>query len=218
MKNQVITALRFTVVTTILFGLLYPLGVTGLSRLLFPRQANGSLIIRDQKVIGSALIGQGFSGEGYFHSRPSSAGTGYDATNSSGSNLAPTNKQLIERVAGDVRTLQAERPGVAIPADLVTASGSGLDPDISVAGAEFQIPRVAKARKVSTDAIQQLVAKHTRGRQFGLLGEARVNVLELNLDLDTTYRLSDSTATKAILASGTDAASAIGSGNRPTAR
>jgi len=187
MKEHLNVALRFTIVTTILFGLLYPLGVTGLSQLLFSRQANGSLIENNGQIVGSRLIGQEFTSESHFHPRPSAAGGGYDATSSGGSNLGPTNQQLVDRVKQDVAKLQQENPGTAIPADMVTASGSGLDPDISPAAAEFQIARVAKARGMSADALRAVVARHTLARQFGVLGEARVNVLELNLDLDESY-------------------------------
>ena len=187
MKKEIQIAMRFTLLTTILFGLAYPLAITGLSRWLFPRQANGSLILRDGKTVGSQLIGQTFTSDKYFHSRPSNAGDGYDAANSSGSNLAPTNHQLIDRVQGDVAKLRAENPGIPIPADLVTSSGSGLDPHISPASADFQVPRVARARGISSDTLRTLVAKHTEARQFGLLGEPRVNVLELNLELDTAF-------------------------------
>jgi K+-transporting ATPase ATPase C chain len=187
MKKEIQTAMRFTLLTTILFGLAYPLAITGLSRWLFPHQANGSLIVRDGKTVGSQLIGQTFTSDKYFHSRPSNAGDGYDAANSSGSNLAPTNRQLVDRVQGDVARLRAENPGTPIPADLVTSSGSGLDPHISPASADFQVPRVAHARGISPDALRVLVAKHTETRQFGLLGEPRVNVLELNLELDTAF-------------------------------
>ncbi len=168
-----------------LFGVLYPLGITGLSQVLFPKQANGQLIEKNGKVVGSAIIEQSFTGPGYFHSRPSNAGTGYDATSSSGSNLAPTNKNLIDRVKGDVQKAEAENPGAPVPVDLVTASGSGLDPDISPVSAEFQIARVAGKRHVASDDLRALVHKHTRSRQLTVLGEPRVNVLELNLDLDS---------------------------------
>jgi K+-transporting ATPase ATPase C chain len=187
MKNHLIVAMKFTLITTLLFGLLYPLAVTGLSHLFFPKQANGSLIERNGQILGSRLIGQPFTSDKYFHSRPSAAGSGYDATASSGSNLGPTNKQLVDRVKQDVAKLQQENPGVAIPADLVTTSGSGLDPDISPAAAEFQIPRIARARGISAETLRPLVARHTQQRQWGILGEARVNVLELNLDLDASF-------------------------------
>jgi len=185
MKKELILALRFTLVTTLVFGLLYPLGVTGLSKLLFPKQAAGSLIEKNGRTIGSKLIGQSFTSDKYFHSRPSAAGNGYDASASSGSNLAPTNQALVDRVKSDVAKLQQENPGTAIPVDLVTASGSGLDPDISPAAADFQIPRVAKTRGLSADSLKALVARHTLGRTWGIFGEPRVNVLELNLDLDS---------------------------------
>jgi potassium-transporting ATPase KdpC subunit len=184
MNKNLMVAIRFTVVTTIVFGLCYPLLVTGLSQWFFPKQANGSLIVKNGQIIGSELLGQTFSGDKYFHSRPSAAGTGYDPLASGGSNLAPTNQTLVTRVAQDVAKWQQENPGAPIPADLVTASGSGLDPDISPASAEFQVPQVAKARGISVEEVRRLVAKHTQQRQLGILGEPRVNVLELNLDLD----------------------------------
>jgi len=184
MKRNVLVAVRFTLITTVIFGLGYPLGVTLLSQGIFPNQANGSLIVKDGKVVGSRLIAQAFTGDQYFHPRPSAAGNGYDPTSSGGSNLAPTNQALVMRVQQDVAKLQKENPGASIPADLATASGSGLDPDISPAAAEFQIPRVAKARAMKTDDLRRIVARHTQPRQLGLLGEPRVNVLELNLDLD----------------------------------
>jgi K+-transporting ATPase ATPase C chain len=185
MKKNLLISLRFTLVTTVIFGLLYPLIVTGLSQVLFPGRANGQLIERNGKIVGSRIIGQAFTGPGYFHPRPSNAGTGYDPTSSGGSNLGPTNKALIERVKGDVGKLQTENPGAPIPVDLVTSSGSGLDSDISPAAAEFQIPRVAHSRGMKQEDVRALVQKHTKGRDLGFLGEERVNVLELNLELDT---------------------------------
>ncbi|HEV2395764.1 MAG TPA: potassium-transporting ATPase subunit KdpC [Candidatus Sulfotelmatobacter sp.] len=187
MKKNLITAFLMTIATTILLGIIYPLIVTGLAQLIFPNRANGELIKHDGKIVGSRLIGQGFTGPAYFHSRPSAAGNGYDAANSGGTNLGPTNQKLIRRVAQDVTSLQAENPGKPVPIDLVTTSASGLDPDISPAGAEFQIPRVARERGTPENNIRQLVVKHTAGRQFGILGEPRVNVLELNLELDARY-------------------------------
>jgi potassium-transporting ATPase KdpC subunit len=187
MKENLRIAILFTLVTTIVFGLLYPLGVTGLAQLLFPAQANGSLLAKNGQAVGSKLLGQMFSSPGYFHPRPSGAGTGYDASQSGSPNLAPTNHALIERVKRDVDKLHAENPGAAIPVDLVTTSASGLDPEISPAAAEFQVPRVAKARGVSEEEVRLLVSKHTLKRQWGFLGESRVRVLELNQDLDATH-------------------------------
>lgn len=186
MKENLRIAVLITIVTTILFGLLYPLAVTGLGQLLFRGQANGGWVVRNGQVIGSRLIAQPFSSDRYFHPRPSAAGTGYDpvAAGGSASNLGPTSRQLADRVKGDVEKLRAENAGAAIPVDLVTTSASGLDPDISPAAADFQIPRVARARGIPAEQLRSLVAKHTQGRQFGFLGEPRVNVLELNLDLD----------------------------------
>jgi K+-transporting ATPase ATPase C chain len=187
MKNLV-TAILMTIVTTILLGLAYPLVVTGLAQVLFREKANGQLIERNGVVIGSRLIGQPFSSPGYFRSRPSAAGAvGYDAGASSGSNLGPTSRKLIDRVQADVRKLQAENPGKPIPVDLVTTSGSGLDPHISPAAAEFQVARIARERGVSEEQVRQVVTAHTERRQFGFLGEPVVNVLELNLDLDSKF-------------------------------
>lgn len=184
MKNFV-TAILMTIVTTVLLGLIYPLVVTGIAQVIFPDKANGQLIVKDGQVRGSRIIGQPFSSPGYFRSRPSAAGAaGYDAGASSGSNLGPTNQKLIDRVKADVERLQGENPGQPIPVDLVTTSASGLDPHISPAAAEFQVPRVAKERGMSEAEVRQLVQAHTQGRQFGFLGEAGVNVLELNLALE----------------------------------
>jgi K+-transporting ATPase ATPase C chain len=190
MKN-LITAVLMTIVTTVLLGLIYPLVVTALAQVIFPTQANGSLIrSADGTVIGSLLIGQPFSSPGYFRPRPSAAGAnGYDAGASSGSNLGPTTQKLIDRVKADVEKAQAENPGKSVPIDLVTTSGSGLDPHISPAAAQFQVPRVARERGISEVELRGIVAAHTAGRQFGFLGEPRVNVLELNLELDGKYPL-----------------------------
>ena len=187
MKKNLLTAILMTITTTILLGIIYPLVVTGIAQVLFPRKANGQLIQLDGKTVGSSIIGQGFSGPAYFHSRPSSAGNGYDAANTNGSQLGPTNQKLIDRVKGDVATAQVDHPGMAVPIDLVTASASGIDPHITPAAAEFQLSRVAKERGTTVDRLQALVAKHTEGRQLGILGEARVNVLELNLELDQQF-------------------------------
>lgn len=185
MRRTLITAVLYTLATTVLLGIGYPLLVTGLAQLLFRNQANGSLLRQDGHVIGSRLIGQSFTGAQYFHSRPSAAGSGYDAANSGGSNYAATNQKLVDRVAGDVQQLAKEHPGQPVPIDLVTASASGLDPDITPAAAEFQIARVARARAMREDAVRSVIARHTLGRQFGILGETRVNVLALNLDLNS---------------------------------
>ena len=189
MKRNFLISIWMTLATTFLLGIIYPLVVTGLAQLLYPRQANGELIRRpDGAVVGSTLLGQPFTSAGYFHSRPSASGpAGYDPMASGGSNLGPTNKALIDRVAGIVQSLSAENPGASIPVDLATTSGSGLDPHISPASAEFQIPRVARERGMREDEVRALVAKHTEQRQLGFLGEPRVNVLELNLDLDATH-------------------------------
>lgn len=181
MKKHLITAFLYTIITAVILGVLYPLAITGVAKVAFRDKAEGQLIRRNGEVIGSKLIGQPFTGPGYFHSRPSSAGTGYDASASSGSNLAPTNKALIDRVSK--RTI-GEDVGPAVPVDLVTASGSGLDPDITPAAALYQIPRIARERKLQEDPVRQLVMAHITPRQLGLLGEPRVNVLQLNLDLD----------------------------------
>jgi potassium-transporting ATPase KdpC subunit len=189
MKKNLLISLWMTIVTTILLGIVYPLMVTGLAQVFFKDKANGQLIVQSGKVVGSRIIGQAFTGPGYFHSRPSAAGNGYDAANSSPSNLGPTNKQLIERVKASVSTEggSAER---LVPIDLVTTSGSGLDPHITPAAAEFQIGRVAKERGITPDQLRQLALEHTEGRQLGFLGEPRVNVLELNLALDQRFPLS----------------------------
>jgi potassium-transporting ATPase KdpC subunit len=192
MRRNIITAALYTIVTTIIFGLIYPFVVTGIAQVIFKDKANGQLIQQNGQLIGSRIIGQPFTGAAYFHSRPSAAGTGYDAANSSGSNYAPTNKKLIDRVAGDVAALQQEHPNTDIPIDLVTASGSGLDPHITPAAADFQVARIAHERNLPEATIRQLISRHTEGRQLGFLGEPRVNVLELNLDLDQTAPLSKS--------------------------
>jgi len=189
MKKNLLIAVWFTLVTTVMFGVLYPFTITGLAQVLLPDQAKGQLIERNGRIVGSRIIGQSFNGPGYFHSRPSSAGTGYDATSSSGSNLGPTNKTLLDRVRADVEKARQENPSALIPADLVTASGSGLDPDISPASAEFQIPRVAHERHMAESDLRALVVRYTQPRQFGILGEPRVNVLQLNLALDSSQPL-----------------------------
>ncbi len=187
MKKNLLIAVLMTIATTILLGIIYPLVMTGIAQLIFPKKANGQLIERSGKVVGSSIIAQGFTAPGYFHPRPSFAGNGYDAANSNGSQLGPTNQKLIDRVKGDVSTAQAENPGTLVPIDLVTGSGSGLDPHITPANAEFQLPRIARERGIGSDQLKALVAKHTEGRQWGFLGEPRVNVLELNLALDQQF-------------------------------
>jgi K+-transporting ATPase ATPase C chain len=190
MKKNMLISIWMTLVTTLLLGVVYTHVVTGLAQVMFPRQANGELIQGSGQLQGSTLIGQPFTAPGYFHSRPSAAGAaGYDAGNSSGSNLAPTNRTLLDRVSASVQAARAENPNAAIPVDLVTASGSGLDPDISPAAAEFQIVRVARERGMSEQDVRAIVKKHTLGRQLGFLGEPRVNVLELNLDLDAVHTM-----------------------------
>ena len=184
MKKNLLIAVMMTIFTTILLGIVYPLVVTGIAQVVFPAKANGQLIVANGKIVGSKIIGQSFSGPTYFHSRPSAAGTGYDAASSGGTNLGPTNKNLIDRVAQDTKALQAENPGVPVPVDMVTTSASGLDPHISIAAAQFQVPRVAHSRGLDSSQVEQLVGRYTEGRQFGFFGEPRVNVLELNLALD----------------------------------
>jgi K+-transporting ATPase ATPase C chain len=187
MKKNLSTAILMTVATTILLGIIYPLVVTGLAQLIFPKQANGQLIQRNGKTIGSSILAQGFSSPAYFHPRPSFAGNGYDPTNTNGSQLGPTNQKLIDRVKGDVSTAHADNPNEPVPIDLVTGSASGLDPHITPAAADFQLPRVAKERGTTVDQLRALVQKHTEDRQFGFLGEPRVNVLQLNLELDERF-------------------------------
>lgn len=187
MKKNLITAVLMTIATTILLGLVYPLLVTGIAQVIFPKQANGQLIQQDGKTVGSRIIGQGFSGPAYFHSRPSAAGTGYDAANSAGSNFGPTNQKLIDRVKGDVASARADNPGQSVPIDLVTTSASGFDPHITPAAAEFQLPRIARGRGTTIEQVRAVLAKHTEPRQLGVLGEARVNVLELDLELDKRF-------------------------------
>ena len=178
------TSIRFTILATILVGLLYPLTITGLAEAMFPHQANGSLFTRDGQVIGSELLAQSFTSNKYFHPRPSAAGDGYDATSSGGSNLAQSNAKLVQRIQTDIDKLQAQNPGRVVPIDLVTTSGSGLDPDITPDGAYYQVPRVARARGLSEVAVRQLVTAHIEKRTLGVLGEPRVNVLLLNLSLN----------------------------------
>lgn len=192
MKQQLRIAFWMTVVTTILFGIVYPLVVTALAQVFFPVQANGEIISQNGTIIGSHIIGQAFSSPGYFYSRPSNAN--YDGLNSGGTNLGPTNRQLIEQVEADAEKLRKQNPRAPIPVDLVTASGSGLDPDISIAAAEFQIPRVAQQRGMSEAQVNTLVREYTEGRQFGILGEPRVNVLGLNLALDAVHPVRYSSA------------------------
>jgi K+-transporting ATPase ATPase C chain len=186
-KRNLIAAVLMTVVTTVLLGLIYPLVVTGLAQVMFPAKANGQLIERNGTVIGSHIIGQAFSSPGYFRSRPSAAGTGYDAANSAGTNLGPTNKKLIDAVKAAVEDAKKENPGAPVPIDLVTSSASGLDPHISPAAALFQVPRVARERGIQESDVRTLVDTYTSGRQLGFFGEPGVNVLELNLALDGQY-------------------------------
>lgn len=189
--KQIFPAIMLTIVLTLLVGIVYPLAVTGISQLLFKEKAQGSLIIKDNKVVGSQLIGQSFQGAGYFHSRPSAAGNGYDATASSGTNLGPTSAKLMnEKIKPAVEALKVENPNKPVPVDLVTSSGSGLDPHITPAAAEFQIPRVARERKIGEDQLRRLVQQFTEARQFAILGEPRVKLLELNLAIDATHPMS----------------------------
>jgi potassium-transporting ATPase KdpC subunit len=185
--RNLLIAVLMTIVTTLLLGIVYPLVVTGVAQVLFPAKANGQLIERDGKMVGSRIIGQAFSSAGYFRSRPSAAGTGYDAANSAGTNRGPTNKKLVDAVKAAVDAAKQENPTVPVPVDLVTSSASGLDPHISPAAAEFQVPRVARERGIPEDEVRRLVSVHSAGRQFGILGEPVVNVLELNLSLDTDH-------------------------------
>ena len=186
MRN-IVTAALMTVVTTVLLGIVYPLAITGIAQAIFPDKANGQLIEQNGKVIGSRIIGQGFSSPGYFRSRPSAAGTGYDAANSAGTQLGPTNKKLIDNVKANVEAARKENATASVPVDLVTTSASGLDPHLSPAAADFQVGRVARERGISEADVRAIVAAHTEGRQLGFLGEPRVNVLELNLALDASH-------------------------------
>lgn len=188
MKKNLVTSILYTLATTVLLGLIYPLAMTGIAQVLARENANGQLIHRDGAFIGSRLLAQPFTGAAYFHPRPSAAGNnGYDASNSGGTNFGPTNQKLVDRVKADVSSLQAENPGKPVPIDLVTTSASGLDPHITPAAAEFQVPRVARARNLTQQQVREIVLQHTERRQFGFLGEPRVNVLELNIDLDERY-------------------------------
>jgi K+-transporting ATPase ATPase C chain len=190
-KSNLVAAVRMTVATTALFGVVYPLVVTGLAQVLFRDKANGQLIEQNGRIIGSRIIGQAFSSPGYFRSRPSAAGSGYDAANSGGTNLGPTNKKLIDAVRAAAEAAQKENPGTPVPVDLVTSSASGLDPHISPAAADFQVPRVARERGVPEGDIRRAVEARTAGRQWGFLGEPTVNVLELNLALDEQFRMKE---------------------------
>jgi potassium-transporting ATPase KdpC subunit len=187
--KQFYPAVAITIVLTVFLGIIYPLVVTGLAQVIFPAKSAGSLIEKNGKIIGSRLIGQPFSGPGYFHSRPSAAGSGYDATASGGTNLGPTSQRLMDNVKSAAESLREENPNAPIPIDLVTASASGLDPHITPAAAEFQVPRVARERGVSVETVRNFVNEHTEGRQLGFLGEPRVNVLELNLALDAAHSM-----------------------------
>jgi potassium-transporting ATPase KdpC subunit len=190
LSRNFIVAVLMTVVTTLLLGIVYPLAVTGIAQVLFPAQANGQLIERDGKIVGSRIIGQGFSSPGYFRPRPSATAVPYDAANSGGSQLGPTNKKLIDGVKANVEAARKENPTAPVPVDLVTASASGFDPHVSPAAADFQVPRVARERGMSEDDVRRLVLAHTEGRQLGFFGEPRVNVLELNLELDRVHPMN----------------------------
>lgn len=182
------TAIRYTLITTGLLGLVYPLAITGIAGVVFPQQASGSLILKDGRVVGSSLLGQSFTSDRYFHPRPSAAGSGYDAANSGGSNFAQSNKKLVQRIQADIDKLAAQNPGKPVPIDMVTTSGSGLDPDITPEAAYYQASRIAAARHLSEDSVDKLIGAHVTPRTLGLLGEPRVNVLQLNLDLDQLAR------------------------------
>jgi K+-transporting ATPase ATPase C chain len=188
-SRNLVAAVLMTIVTTLILGVIYPLVMTGIAQVAFPDKANGQLIERNGTMVGSRIIGQGFSSPGYFHPRPSAAGMGYDAANSAGSNLGPTNKKLIEAVKANVDAARKDNPDAPVPIDLVTTSASGFDPHITPAAADFQVPRVARERAMSEADVKTLVDAYTEGRQLGLLGEARVNVLELNLALDSRHPL-----------------------------
>ena len=188
--RNLIAAVLMTIVTTLVLGIIYPLAITAIAQVMFPDQANGQLVERHGTVVGSRIIGQGFSSPGYFRSRPSAAGMGYDAANSAGTQFGPTNKKLVDTVKANVDVARQENPEAPVPIDLVTASASGLDPHLSPAAADFQVPRVARERGTSEGDVRRLVDAHTEGRQLGFLGEARINVLELNLALDREHPLT----------------------------
>lgn len=187
LTRNLVAALLMTIVTTVILGIVYPLAMTAIAQVAFPDKANGQLIERNGRLVGSRIIGQGFTKPGYFRSRPSAAGMGYDAANSAGSNLGPTNRRLVDAVKANVEAARKENPNVAVPIDLVTASASGIDPHLTPAAAAFQIPRVARERGMSEAELRSIVSAHSEGRQFGFLGEPRVNVLELNLALDAAH-------------------------------